>query len=157
MRAKYKDWLEGDNFILFQGWARDGLSDEQIAHNMCIAASTLREWARKYPSFSATLKRTKEVVDKEVENQLYKTAMGYEYEEITEQRRFNKETGDYEMVVVERKVKHQPPNTASIIFWLKNRKPDIWKDKQEITDTKALDRLDAILGELKDEADREAE
>lgn len=157
MRAKYKDWLEGDNFILFQGWARDGLSDEQIAHNMGIAASTLREWARKYPSFSATLKRTKEVVDKEVENQLYKTAMGYEYEEITEQRRFNKETGDYEMVVVERKVKHQPPNTASIIFWLKNRKPDIWKDKQEITDTKALDRLDAILGELKDEADREAE
>ena len=157
MRAKYHDWLEGDNFILLEGWARDGLTDEQIAHNMGIAYSTLREWTRKYPSFKAVLKRTKDVVDKEVEGALYKSAMGYDYEEITEQRRYNKEKGDYEMVVVERKVKHQPPNTASIIFWLKNRKPDIWKDKQEVTDTKALDKLDAILGELKDEADREAE
>lgn len=156
-KGKYHEWLEGDNLILLQGWARDGLSDEQIAHNMGIAPKTLWEWKAKYSEISSALKKTKEVVDKEVENALYKSAMGYDYEEITEQRRYNKDTGKYEMVVTERKVKHQPPNTASIIFWLKNRKPDTWKDKQEITDSKALEKLDDILGELKNEADREAE
>lgn len=157
MRAKYQEWLEGDKLILLEGWCRDGLSDEQIAHNMGISYSTLKEWKRKYPTISATLKKTKEVVDKEVENALYKSAMGYDYEEITEERRFDQALGDYRMVVTKRCKKHMPPNTASIIFWLKNRKPEIWKDKQEITDTKALDKLDSILGELKDEADREAE
>ena len=156
-KGKYQEWLQGDNLILLQGWARDGLSDEQIAHNMGIAPKTLWEWKAKYSEISNALKKTKEVVDKEVENALYKSAMGYDYEEITEQRRYNKATGKYEMVVVERKKKHQPPNTASIIFWLKNRKPEIWRDKQEITNTEALDKLDSILGELKNEADRQAE
>lgn len=156
-KGKYHEWLEGDNLILLQGWARDGLTNEQIAQNIGISEHTLYEWVKKYPQFAQTLKKTKDIVDKEVENALYKSAMGYDYEEITEQRRYNKDTGKYEMVVTERKVKHQPPNTASIIFWLKNRKPDIWKDKQEITDSKALEKLDDILGELKNEADREAE
>jgi hypothetical protein len=156
-KGKYQEWLEGDNLILLQGWARDGLSDEQIAHNMGINVATLYRWKNEHSEICNALKKTKEVVDKEVENALYKSAMGYDYEEITEQRRYNKDTGQYEMVVIERKVKHQPPNTASIIFWLKNRKPDTWKDKQEITDSKALEKLDDILGELKNEADREAE
>lgn len=156
-KGKYREWLKKDNLILLQGWARDGLSDEQIAHNMGIAPKTLWEWKAKYSEISNALKKTKEVVDKEVENALYKSAMGYDYEEITEQRRYNKATGEYEMVVVEKKIKHQPPNTASIIFWLKNRKPEIWRDKQEITNTEALEKLDSILGELKNEADREAE
>ena len=157
MKAKYQEWLEGDNLILLQGWCRDGLTNEQIAHNMGINPCTLYDWQKKYSEIANILKRTKDVVDKEVENALYKSAMGYDYEEITEERRFNKRTGQYEMVVTKRAKKHIPPNTASIIFWLKNRKPEIWKDKQEITDTKALDKLDSILGELKNEADREAE
>ena len=157
MRAKYQEWLEGDKLILLQGWCRDGLTDAQIAHNMGIGLTTLKEWKKKYPTIATILKKTKDVVDKEVENALYKSAMGYDYEEITEELRFDRKLGDYKMVVTKRAKKHMPPNTASIIFWLKNRKPEIWKDKQEITDTKALDKLDDILGELKNEADREAE
>lgn len=155
--AKYEEWLEGDNLILLEGWARDGLTEEQIAHNMGINRCTLREWKNKFPLLSTTLKKGKEVADKNVENALYKSAMGYDYEEVTEQRRFDRATGEYKMVVTERKKKHQPPNTASIIFWLKNRKPEVWRDKQEITDSQALEKLDSILGELKDEANREAE
>ena len=155
--AKYEEWLQGDNLILLKGWVRDGLTDEQLAHNMGIACSTLYEWKKKYTEIAETLKKTKDVVDKEVEGALYKSAMGYDYEEITKQRRFNRATGEYEMVITERKTKHQPPNTAAIIFWLKNRKPDVWKDKQEITDSQALDKLDSILGELKNEANRETE
>lgn len=132
MRAKYHDWLEGDNLILLEGWCRDGLSDEQIAHNMGIAYSTLREWTRKYPSLKAVLKRKKDVVDKEVENSLHKRAMGYDYEEVTEELRFDRELGDYKMVVTKRIKKHMPPDTAAMIFWLKNRKSDTWKDAKTI-------------------------
>lgn len=157
MRAKYHEWLEGDNLILLEGWCRDGLTDEQIAHNMGIGLTTLKEWKKKYPTIATTLKKTKEVVDKEVENALYKSAMGYDYEEVTEELRFDRKLNDYKMVVTKRVKKHAEPNTASIIFWLKNRKPDVWRDKQEVTDTKALEKLDDILGELKNEADQQAE
>lgn len=73
--AKYQEWLKDDKLILLEGWARDGLSDEQIAKNMGIAKSTLYEWKDKYSDFSNALKKSKEVVDFEVENALYKSAM----------------------------------------------------------------------------------
>lgn len=147
--AKYQEWLEGDNLILIQGWARDGLSDEQIAHNMGIAYSTLREWKKKYSALSAVLKKTKDVVDKEVENALRKTSEGFYAEETTEELRWNRDKGCYEMVVTKRVKKYIPPSTAAQIFWLKNRKPDVWKDKREIdSNAEALEKLDEIMDKI---------
>jgi hypothetical protein len=82
-RGKYHDWLEPDNILLMQSWSRNGLTDEQIAHNMGIAYSTLKVWKGKYPAISAALKKGKEVVDRQVENALLKRALGYEYTERT--------------------------------------------------------------------------
>ena len=45
-KGKYQKWLEPENLILLEGWARDGLTDEQIAHNMGIAYSTFKEWKK---------------------------------------------------------------------------------------------------------------
>lgn len=73
--AKYQEWLEPDGLTLLEGWARDGLTDEQISKNMGIAYSTLREWKKSQPAISAALKKGKEVVDFEVENALLKAAM----------------------------------------------------------------------------------
>lgn len=73
--AKYEKWLEEDGLILITGWARDGLSEEQIAHNMHIAPSTLREWKHKFPAISAAIKKGKEVVDYIVENALFESAI----------------------------------------------------------------------------------
>ena len=50
--AKYQEWLQEDKLILLEAWARDGLSDEQIADNMGIATSTYYEWKKKYVEFS---------------------------------------------------------------------------------------------------------
>lgn len=82
-KGKYAKWLQADNLLRLQAWARDGLSDEQIAHNIGITTTTLYDWKKKYPAFSEALARGKEVVDIEVENALLKRAKGYDYVETT--------------------------------------------------------------------------
>lgn len=74
-KGKYQRWLEPDGLILLEGWARDGLTDEQIAHNMGISAKTLWEWKKKYCNICNALKKGKAVVDFEVENALYQAAI----------------------------------------------------------------------------------
>lgn len=73
--AKIDEWLEKDKLILLEGWARDGLTKEQIAHNIGIGRTTLYEWEQKEPNIANVLKRSREIVDFEVENALYKSAM----------------------------------------------------------------------------------
>ena len=75
--AKIDEWLEKDKLILLEGWARDGLTFEQIAQNIGINVTTLREWRKKESTISTALKKGKEIVDIEVENALLKRALGY--------------------------------------------------------------------------------
>ncbi|MFT8514817.1 MAG: helix-turn-helix domain-containing protein, partial [Lacticaseibacillus paracasei] len=60
--GKYKEWITKEGLLKLQGWARDGLTDEQIAHNVGIRRPTLYAWKNKYPDISDALKRGKEVV-----------------------------------------------------------------------------------------------
>lgn len=123
-KGKYQKWLAKDNLILLEAWARDGLKDEQIAHNMGIRRSTLADWKKKYPDISDALKRGKEVVDVEVENALLKRAKGFEFTET----KIEQSKKDGRKVTL---IKHTvPPETTAAIFWLKNRKPEQWRDKQ---------------------------
>ncbi|WP_249630018.1 helix-turn-helix domain-containing protein [Streptococcus uberis] len=123
--AKYTYWLTEEGLLLIEGWARDGLTDKQISKNIGISESTLNDWKKKFPEFSESLKQSKEIADRQVENALHKTALGFYYEEdmVTNQ-------GD-----VVRVKKYSKPNTTAQIFWLKNRKPANWRDKQEIEQT----------------------
>ncbi len=153
-KGKYAKWLEEDNLILLQGWARDGLTDEQIAHNMGINVTTLYRWKSQYCDICNALKKTKEVADREVENALFKSALGYEVNEETWERRFNKKTGDYEMALIKKTVRHIAPSNAAQIFWLKNRRPHEWREKQEIEVNEAmLGKAAEILGGIKDVID----
>lgn len=127
--AKYTDWLTPEGLLKIEGWARDGLNNEQIAENMGIVISTLYEWQKNYSVFSDALKRGKEVVDRQVENALLKRALGYTYKEVTKE--VNEKTG--ELVVTKEVTKEVVPDTTAQIFWLKNRKPKEWRDKQEVT------------------------
>lgn len=231
--AKYTEWVTEEGLIKIGGWAKDGLTDEQIAQNIGISRSTLNEWKKRFPDIKDTIKRGKEVVDRQVENALFKSAIGYEYTEITKERmadngqkkRHNGESSlteeewetalayfnyrcaycgdsdemtkdhldplknggeltfsnvvpacrscnsskkdhqwlswyqnqyfydkykankitDYisfvlslpkkeentELVVTKEVTKQVAPNPTSAIFWLKNRKPDVWRDKKQ--------------------------
>lgn len=141
--AKSKWDTVKDKLILVEGWARDGLTDEQIAKNLGISRDTFYSYKKQYSDFSYALKKGKEVIDFEVENALLKRALGYEYAEVTQERIIQKdEYGKvitdihgfpiYKMVVTKTVKKEVAPDTTAQIFWLKNRKPKEWRDKQDI-------------------------
>lgn len=99
-KSKVDYWLTDDGLLLLSAWARDGLTDEQLANNMGVSVSTFYNYKRDHVTILEALKKGKEVVDIQVENALFKKAIN----------------GDI---------------TAQI-FWLKNRKPKQWRDKQDV-------------------------
>ena len=103
--------------LKIEGWARDGCTDKEIAANIGINPDTLYTWKKKFPILADTLKKGKDVVDRQVEKSLLQRALGYSYEETSEKY----EDGE----LTERKVtkKHIPPDTTAQIFRLRNRKP----------------------------------
>ena len=107
--------------MLLEGWARDGLTDQQISDNIGISRSTLSAWKNKFQDISDALKKGKEIVDFQVENALLKRALGYDYLEERVGKDGVKITCN----------KHVPPDVTAIIFWLKNRRPDKWRDRPE--------------------------
>lgn len=76
------EWLEEDNLMLLECWARDGYTFQDIANKIGIAVSTLRTWRAQYPEFDEALKRGREIIDYKVENALLKSALGYKTKEI---------------------------------------------------------------------------
>ena len=73
--AKMNEWLEDDKLILLEGWARDGLTNEQIAYNVGVNVKTLYDWKNKESKIRNALKGGREVVDFQVENALLKNAL----------------------------------------------------------------------------------
>ena len=112
-KGKFEYWRSADGLILLQGWARDGLTEEQIAHNIGIKRQTLYEWKAKFPDINDAIKKGKDLVDYEVENALFKRA----------------KQGD----------------VTAQIFWLKNRRPEKWRDKVQFTDESSLKKLDSLI------------
>lgn len=130
-RGKYHDWITEEGLLKIEGWARDGLTDKQIAeHKIGVNESTLHRWKKTHPQVMQALKRGKEVVDRQVENALLKNALGFEYEETKTYITVNPDGTKSQRVEKTKKV--QRPDTTAGIFWLKNRKPGVWRDRQQL-------------------------
>lgn len=112
--------------------ARKGLIDKQIAKGLGIGVTTFYQYQLDYPEFAKALKQGKAPVDVEVENSLLKRARGFDYEEIhTEYRLKPGETKPDEKAkpsIVKRITKKVIPDVTACIFWLKNRRPDRWRE-----------------------------
>lgn len=171
-KGKFQPWINEEGLLKLEGWARDGLNDEQIAHNIGISRQTLYKWEAKYSDICDALKKGKEVVDRKVENSLFKRATGYK----TTEHQYKVVTLDDDVLWARRrKVKNEfklnhpeatddeikayaienvptrerielfqtektvPPDTTAAIFWLKNRKPDVWRDRKETQLSGSLD------------------
>lgn len=160
--AEYKKWLEPDNLTRLRSWARDGLTNEQIAKKIGVRRQTISEWSKKYPDIADALKKGKEVVDSEIEDSLisvmkkhtitttqYKMVKKDDFNLKAERSKFanvykldhpnatkneiliataeNVEV--YEKIPISKTVTEVDPNTSAIIFWLKNRRPDVYRDQ----------------------------
>lgn len=154
--AKINDWLTEDGLTQIQGWARDGLSIEEIAHNIGVSPSTFYEWKKKKAEIKEAIKKGAAPADVIVENALYRRATGYK---TIERKKIKLPDGTTRVEVIEKEV---PPDTTAGIFWLANRKPDRWKRKQvneirleEIEDETRED-IEKFIQEAKDkhEADK---
>lgn len=149
-KGKYEQWLTPEGLLKIEGWARDGLVMEEIAECMGISRSTLNEWVKKYSDISDTIKKSKEVADRKVENSLYERALGGVH---TVKKTFKVKETYYDKQGRKCEKEHLetaldevyiPGDTTAQIFWLKNRKPEVWKDKQLIeaeVETKKLEDL----------------
>ena len=126
-KSKYETHVK-DKLILIEAWARNGLTDEQIAKNLGIGKTTFYKYLSEHNELSELLKKSKEVVDIQVENALLKRALGYKYDEVTKE--LNEDTGELEVTKVV--TKEVQPDTTAQIFWLKNRKPEDWRDRKEV-------------------------
>lgn len=139
-RGKYEYWLTSEGLTLLEGWARDGLTDEQLSQKIGINPATLYDWKNKFNKISEAIKKGKEVVDIQVENALLKRAFGYDYQE----QRIEMSEKDGTKII--QTIKHVPADTTAQIFWLKNRRPDRWRDKPEVPgDSDGLRRAKELL------------
>ena len=150
-KGKYQEWLTEEGLLQLESWARDGLTDKQIAHNIGITEQTLNNWKKSYPSFFESLKRGKDVVDIQVENALLKRALGYTYKEVTREKVFNPETGQYELMATKEVTKEVVPDTTAQIFWLKNRRPEQWRDKKDVSVEGSLNTVSSLTDDELDD------
>lgn len=161
-RPKYTEWLTHDGLLRIEGWARDGLSLAQIAHNVGVADSTFRRWKEENEALSAAIKRGNAPVDLEVENAMLKSALGHK-ETVRKAIKVKTEKQKVgEGKIVEEHIEYVdeevyiPPQVVAQIFWLKNRRPDKWKDKVEqtvITEVEDLTPLVEMLNGSENEED----
>jgi transposase len=114
-----------------EGLARQGRTNAEIAAHLEISETTFYNYLKKFPEFAEAVKRGKAPVDFDVETSLLKLATGYDATEIQEEAIIDAETG--EEVKTKRKTvtKHVPPSVSAAMFWLKNRLPDNWRERQK--------------------------
>ena len=123
--------------LCIEGWAREGLTDDQIAAKMGISRGTFYRWQQEHRDFYDTLKKGKAPVDTQVENALLKRALGYDYIETVTDYMLDEdekdENGNPKKIIknVRMTKKHMAPDVGAAAFWLKNRRPDRWREKRE--------------------------
>lgn len=150
MAKKIDAWLTPDGLETLRGLARRGLSDEDIAKSIGINRTTIYDWKRKYPTFANALRDGKLVADLAVESALFKKATGFTVTDTKTTSFLDKETGELVEGKSEVTTKHVLPDTLAMMFWLKNRCPDLWKDKvTEQSDTTET-QLNTYLNKLSD-------
>lgn len=191
--AEYKKWLEPDNLIKLRSWARDGLTNEQIAKKIGVKRQTFQRWLSTYSDMSDALKKGKEIVDAEIEDSLisimkkhtvtttqYKMVKKDAFNLKAERSKFaniykldhpnatKEEVGIavaehvdvYEKIPISKTVTEVDPNASAIIFWLKNRRPDVYRDQtfQKLNEANARKTLaEAQLSEAQLKAIEESD
>ena len=124
------------------------MTDEQIAELFGVDEKTVITWRKTYPEFLQSVKKAKAISDDKVEHSLFERATGYSVLDV--------HISTYEGEVIKTPIiKHYPPDPTSMIFWLKNRRPDEWRDQKQHDlninkklEDMTVEELEARLAEL---------
>lgn len=117
-----------------------GATDKELGDFFDVSEQTINNWKNEHPEFFESIKKGKLLADAEVADKLFKRATGYSHRAV---KIFNNQ-GE---VIVEPYTEHYPPDTTAAIFWLKNRQPKNWRDKQEV-EHGVTDTLGELLGQI---------
>lgn len=128
-KPKYHYWLTDEGLNKIKEWAVEGKTNQEIANKMGIGVSTLYEWLNKHVELTEALKVSKEVIDDQVEDTLLKRALGYMS---TETRTETYKDGSTKVITTTKEIL---PDVTAQIFWLKNRRRDQWRDRQDLEHT----------------------
>ena len=126
-----------------------GATNETLAEFFGICPTTLKKWMKKYPGFGESVRRGKLMADMNVARNLYKRAIGYTYQQVVSEsvqvpatqaasEKVTNTVGTFspddmeDMRIVRVTTREAIPDVRAQIFWLKNRQPELWRDKQEI-------------------------
>lgn len=124
---------------LINGWARNGLTDAQIALNLGMSPKTFGQYKLDRVELADALEEGRHHAEVIVENALFKAATGYSYKEVTKERVRDRDTGEVEYVTTKAVLKHQPPSVQAAIYWLERRMPTKWeKNPGSPTDAEAI-------------------
>lgn len=104
-----------------------GATDADLADEFGVTDQTIRNWKFKYPDFFAAIKLNKAIADDQVERSLYERATGYSRQAVKQQ--YDAKSGEWVEITY---IEHVPPDATAMIFWLKNRKPNEWREKSEV-------------------------
>jgi hypothetical protein len=115
-----------------------GATDRELADFFGVKEWTINRWKAEYPEFSHSLKLAKDEADNRVEQSLYRRALGYSHDAV----HVSNFKGDVTLTPI---VEHYPPDTTACIFWLKNRRPDMWRDKFDVDTGLTRDRTNELL------------
>lgn len=130
-RARLEMWVRPEKIALLNHFAREGMLNEEIAKSIGISPSTLYEWKRKNPEIAEALQAGAQEADAVVEGALYKRATGYTYveTEVETSTKLDKKGNPYNTTTTREVTKHVIADVQAQVFWLKNRRPDLWRDK----------------------------
>lgn len=152
-KENYFEELVKPNLVKIEAWYRDGATDKEVYKALGVGKTAYYNYLNKYPELRELQKRTKEIVDIEVENILLKKSLGYKetvkkpfkVKHVKYNDKGKKISEDEEIIYTEEEV-YIPPSDTDIIFWLKNRKPTEWRDKKEIEHSGKV-KLEDVLDE----------
>lgn len=148
-KGLYEEWLTPDGLLQLEGWARDGITDKDIAEkHIGVNESTLCRWKNDHPPILKALKKGRAPVVEKIENSLYDMCQKQVYKDVVEEITTD---GNGNVISKHKKIvtKEVPPNPTAIIFALKNLKADKWRDRQLI-EAKSEGQLASLIDGLKE-------
>lgn len=126
-----------------------GATDQELADFFDVSVRTMYRWKLENLEFCQALKVGKDLTDDRIERSLLERASGYRYvEQQAIKVKVARDCEKVEIIEVERAI---PPDTTAMIFWLKNRRPEQWRDKREVEHSGSLSLAELVSASYRED------